>query len=256
MCARVVDCLTDVNMLRKDEIWKTSTLAHTFLEGVRGGILFAAEQIEVMLRLLAARGEPVERFIDLGCGGGALAQAVLAQYPQAQAFLVDFSEPMLAQARLRLSDSAPQARFILADFAEPAWRQLVAEYVPCDAIVSGYAIHHQPDERKRTLYQEIFTLLKPGGLFVNVEHVASRAGWGEQLFEAAMIDSLYAFHAGQGSDKTREQVADEFFRRPDRDANILAPVEFQCDWLREIGFANVDCYFKAYQLAVFGGQRP
>jgi hypothetical protein len=44
--------------------------------------------------------------------------------------------------------------------------------------------------------------------------------------------------------------------RPDKAANILAPVEAQCDWLREIGYEDVDCYFKVLELAVFGGRRP
>ena len=71
-----------------------------------------------------------------------------------------------------------------------------------------------------------------------------------------MIDSLHAFHSRQGSPKTREQVADEFVHRPDKAANILAPVETQCEWLRACGFADVDCYFKVFELAVFGGRRP
>jgi tRNA (cmo5U34)-methyltransferase len=51
-------------------------------------------------------------------------------------------------------------------------------------------------------------------------------------------------------------VAEKYYRRPDKMANILAPVELQCQWLREIGFADVDCYLKVLELAVFGGRRP
>ena len=43
--------------------------------------------------------------------------------------------------------------------------------------------------------------------------------------------------------------------RPDRAANILAPVEEQCGWLRALGFQDVDCYWKYFELAVFGGFR-
>ena len=41
-----------------------------------------------------------------------------------------------------------------------------------------------------------------------------------------------------------------------QEGNILAPVELQCEWLRRIGFEDVDCYFKIFELAVFGGRRP
>ena len=45
-------------------------------------------------------------------------------------------------------------------------------------------------------------------------------------------------------------------RRDDKEANILAPVEVQCEWLRECGFEDVDCFFKFFELAVFGGRPP
>jgi hypothetical protein len=70
-----------------------------------------------------------------------------------------------------------------------------------------------------------------------------------------LIDSLYAVHQKNGSGKTRAQVANEFVYRPDKVANILALVERQCAWLRESGFQDTDCYFKAFELAVFGGRR-
>ena len=37
------------------------------------------------------------------------------------------------------------------------------------------------------------------------------------------------------------------------DDDILRDPETQCDWLREIGFEQVDTYFKLPGLAVFGG---
>ena len=59
-----------------------------------------------------------------------------------------------------------------------------------------------------------------------------------------------------GTGKSREEVAEEFVHRPDKQANILALVEVQCDWLRDCGFDDVDCYFKVLELALFGGRRP
>ena len=41
--------------------------------------------------------------------------------------------------------------------------------------------------------------------------------------------------------------------RPDRAANILALVEDQCAWLRTLGFRHVDCFWKYFELAIFGG---
>ena len=50
-------------------------------------------------------------------------------------------------------------------------------------------------------------------------------------------------------------MRDEYVRRPDRVENIVTLVEEQCAWLREIGYQDVDCYFKLLELAVFGGRK-
>ena len=82
-----------------------------------------------------------------------------------------------------------------------------------------------------------------------------RAAWAEQAFNDMMIDSLWDYHQRQGSALTREDVAQQFVQREDWSANILAPLEDQCQWLREIGYVDVDCFFKAFELAIFGGRK-
>lgn len=233
-----------------DSVWKSAALTAAYLEGVRGAIPLAAEQIEIMLRLIAACGRRVDRFLDLGCGDGVLSTAILGQHPGASGVLLDFSEPMLVEARKRFS-SRTDLHFLNVDYGEPAWTSAVAELSPFDAIVSGYSIHHQPDTRKKELYAEIYGLLRPGGLFVNVEHVASASEWVASIHDQLFIDALHRLQPS----KTREEIAQTYYYRPDKEANILAPVEVQCEWLREIGFRDVDCYLKIFELAVFGGRR-
>lgn len=240
----------------KNELWQTDSLSRLYIEEVRLGIPLAVEQIDVMLRLIEATGQNVARFADLGCGNGFLASAILSRYPTALGFLVDFSEPMLKEARQNLESYAPQLRFVLADLGDHDWIHLIEKSAPFDAVVSGYAIHHLTDERKRQLYREIFGLLAPGGVFVNLDHVSSPTNWVESISDEVHVDSLHAFHAKKGSVKTREEIVAKYVHRPDQEANILAPAEAQCDWLRAIGFQDVDCYLKVFERAVFGGRRP
>jgi len=237
---------------RTDRVWKTQCAATTYLEGLRAAFPMALEQIEVMLRLIGACGRPVRRVLDLGCGDGVLAAAILEHVPQVEAVLVDFSEPMLEAARKRFSDGADPVHYILADYGVPSWTHSVAEWSPYDAVVSGFSIHHQPDARKIAVYREIFGLLNRGGLFVNLEHVSSPSEWTRSLQDELFIDSLHRHRP----DESREDVARFYHGRPDRDANILAPMETQCAWLREIGFTDVDCYLKLFEAAVFGGRKP
>jgi len=53
-----------------------------------------------------------------------------------------------------------------------------------------------------------------------------------------------------------EELSRTYLERPDKEENILAPVELQCSWLRDLGFADVDCFFRLFELALFGGRRP
>ena len=238
-----------------DEVWKLPQIVNRFLS-YRAAIPLAHEQISVMMSILKTREEPVESFLDLGCGDGILGATILGEYPSAHGVLVDFSQPMLRQAREQLSDYADQLAFENLDYGNPDWLGRIQSHAPFDAIVSGYSIHHQPDSRKREVYEEIFSLLKPGGWFVNIEHVASAAQLNIDLFEDHYVKARYAIEQRDGGMRTYAELAEEYKNRPDKAANILAPTELQCDWLREMGYEEVDCYFRIYELAVFGGRKP
>jgi SAM-dependent methyltransferase len=209
-----------------------------------------------MMSILKTNDEPIQKFLDLGCGDGILGAAILGTYPESRGVFADFSEPMLDEAREQLKEYASQLVFENLDYGEADWVNRMQPHGPFDAIVSGYSIHHQPDARKRPIYEEIYSLLKPGGWFINIEHIAASAQLTIDLFNNHIIDGRYAIEKANGGSKTRQEISDIFMNRPDKDANILLPVEVQCEWLREIGYESVDCYFRVYELAVFGGRRP
>jgi SAM-dependent methyltransferase len=238
----------------KDTIWKLPAIVNRFLS-YRAAIPLAQEQIGVMMSILKTRTEPVENFLDLGCGDGILGAALLGEYPSAHGVLVDFSEPMLTQARESLKDYASQLAFENLDYGDKAWVNRMQAFGPFDAIVSGYSIHHQPDVRKLEIYQEIYSLLAPGGWFVNIEHVSSVSQMNVDLFETHYATARHAIEMQNGGSRTLQEVKTEYSTRPDKAANILAPVELQCNWLREIGYQDVDCFMRIYELAVFGGRK-
>ena len=210
-------------------------------------------QLDVLLRVIRFAPRAPRRVLDLGCGDAILLAKVLEAFPEAAGIAVDFSPLMLEQACKRLAPFGARARTVEADLGAPAWLDDVNG--PFDAIVSGFAIHHLPDARKRALYEEIRNLLDAGGVFVNAEHVASATPRLEEMFDDAMAEHLFRRRRERGEAVTFEQVKRDLLERPDRAANILAPVDEQCGWLRELGFLDVDCYWKYFELAVFGGYR-
>jgi ubiquinone/menaquinone biosynthesis C-methylase UbiE len=238
-----------------DEVWKLPAIVNRFLS-YRAAIPMAQEQIGVMMSILKTRDRPIANFMDLGCGDGILGATILGEYPSSHGLFVDFSDPMLEQAREQLKEYAGQLAFQNLDYGDASWVSSIQSRAPFDAIVSGYSIHHQPDLRKRQIYEEVFSLLKPSGWFINIEHVSSAAQLNIDLFENHYVTARYAIEQRDGSTRTFEQISEEYKSRPDKAANILAPSELQCAWLREIGYEEVDCYFRIYELAVFGGRKP
>lgn len=235
------------------DVWKDRDVAAAFLNERSLLIPDRKRQLDVLLRVLRFTPRAPRRVLDLGCGDGIILATVLEAFPEATGIALDFSPLMLEQARARLAVFTSRATTVEADLQTPAWRAKVQG--PFDAILSGLAIHHLVHERKRELYGEIFEILTPGGLFLNSEHVASLSPRGEELFNDAMTEHLYQRRRERGEDVTLDQVQRDFLERPDRAANILAPVDEQCRWLRDIGFQEVDCFWKHFELAIFGGWR-
>jgi tRNA (cmo5U34)-methyltransferase len=238
--------------------WQREDVARRFIEERRAFVPYGADQLRMMLQLVEHFVPRPRRILDLGCGDGTVARVLLEAYPDARAVLLDNSEPMLEAAREAMAPFATRCEICAADLnaSLPAFSASSASSAVnhpkehFDVVVSGYAIHHLPHHRKRSLYAEIHEALVPGGLFVNLEHVASPSRRVEELLEKLYID-----HISTAGGKPRDQVHAEYYGRPDKADNILELVEVQVAWLREIGFENADCYFKWLELAVFGGTK-
>ena len=169
----------------------------------------------------------VQRILDLGTGDGRLLALVKLAHPGATAVAMDFSPAMLEAARRRFRGDSS------VTILEHNLENPVPASGKFDAVVSSFAIHHLSRERKRSPYAEIYELLTPGGVFCNLEHVASPT---PQLHAEFL-------HQIRDSPETEDP------------SNKLLDVETQLAWLRATGFVDVDCQWKWRELALLTGRR-
>ena len=237
------------------ESWKTENLAETYLEGVRSAIPFAGDQLEIILRIIKFFKPDLASFMDLGCGDGVLGKALFSNWPNSKGIFIDYSGPMIKAARIKCQEYQNQATFIVQDFGNENWLEPVSDNLPVDVVVSGFSIHHQNDSSKQRIYKDIFhRILKPGGIFLNLDQVKSPTPEIEHIFNEFFMDNMKKFQRNNRINISIETIEVEFYK--DKKVNILAPVEEQCEWLRKIGFEQVDCFFKAFELSIFGGIKP
>jgi len=210
-------------------LWTSTEHARDYLE--RADSISHRSEGEAALLEFIATG--TRRILDLGTGDGRLLRLVREELsrrrqPDIEAVAVDFSPTMLDAVRKRFAGDS-FVRVVAHNMDEP-----LPALGNFDAVISSFAIHHLVHERKRALYAEIFGVLTAGGVFCNLEHVASPT---PRLHKEFL-----------------ERIG--FTVESEDPSNKLLDVETQLGWLREIGFVDVDCAWKWRELALLAGQKP
>lgn len=113
--------------------------------------------------------------LDLACGPGSISQRLLARFPDAGAIAVDIDPVMLAVGQGALGTAGGRLRWLEADLASPAWLDALGE-TRVDAVLSTTALHWIEPEPLARLYRDLGRLLRPGGLFLNADHMAFGPG--------------------------------------------------------------------------------
>ncbi len=204
-------------------LWTSTEHAQDYLERA-DSISHRDEGERALLEFIPAG---TRRVLDLGTGDGRLLALARGVCPDLEAVAMDFSPTMLEAARKRFAGES-SVSVVAHNMDEP-----LPALGKFDAVISCFAIHHLVHERKQALYSEIYGLLDAGGVFCNLEHVAS----------------------------VSPQLHQEFLERigftvdTEDPSNKLLDVETQLGWLREIGFVEVDCHWKWRELALLAGMR-
>ena len=240
--------------------WQHEQLAASYADRRRILIPLLDVQEDVVARVFTRHDHPVTRFLDVGAGAGAMSELMLRTQAGSDGVLVDFSQPMLARVAVSLAEYAGRWQAVTGDLNSPAWREALpaGRY---DAVVSGLAIHHLPAERKPALFAEVFELLEPGGMFVNMDYVTIDGPLRGLFDEEMLANAVRAASSPEGereSGGTRHEHASSQEGEVDLEDDDDRPdtVEDQLRWLRDAGFEQVETHFKWAEAAIYGGVRP
>ncbi len=206
-------------------LWTSSGHVRDYLDRA-DSILHRTEGESTLLEFIP---KTARRILDLGTGDGRLLALVKSELAptNVEAVAVDFSPTMLEAVGKRFADDS-SVTIVTHNLDHP-----LPALGRFDAVVSCFAIHHVAHERKRALYAEIYGLLNPGGVFCNLEHVAS---------PTPRLHEEFLHHIG-------------YTVETEDPSNKLLDLETQLRWLREIGFVDVDCHWKWRELALLVGGR-
>jgi len=208
--------------------WDDPQRVHGYLERV-GRLEPRLEGEDALRALLPAAPSSV---LDLGCGDARLAALVVEACPSITRVVgIDASPPMLERARARFAADAHASH--TSRSVEIRMGELDDDLRPLgrfDLVVSGFAIHHVEHLRKRELFGEVADVLTPGGLFANLEIVASPTPELHADFLAAI---------GRTADDPEDRLAD---------------VDDQLGWMTQAGLVDVACTWHWKGMALLVGR--
>jgi len=206
------------------------------------------DQRRLMAELLPFADDEYFTFVDLGAGTGAAARAVLDRYSAAQAILADFSPQMIDEGTRALAAYAGRYSYVEFDLAGGPWPSKIPAEV--GAVITSMCVHHLPDERKRQLFGEILSRLRPGGWYLNFDPVAAEDPGVEAAWQR-VSDREDPTEATKRANRTPEQQL-----RYENHVRHMLPLAPQLDFMRGAGFDAVDVYWKHLDHVIYGGRRP
>ena len=128
-------------------------------------------RFEIMLDILAELLPEKFVALDLACGPGAISQRLLARFPQARSVAVDLDPVLLTMGQSVLGDVEGRLRWVTANLEETTWVRALGEE-RFDAVLSTTALHWIPTADLVRLYEDLGAFVRPGGVFLNGDHMA------------------------------------------------------------------------------------
>lgn len=137
------------------------------------------ERFGVLMELLAANSlTATPKVLDLCCGPGSLSARLLKTFPEATVVAVD-TDPVLQLLGQKVYGTLDgRLQWVNHDVSDPAWENVVGAHGPFDAVFSTTALHYLRADTLSRVYEAVWRLLVPGGIFADGDHLAEGRGHG------------------------------------------------------------------------------
>lgn len=211
-------------------------------------------QILTLCALVPTQEKPFH-VIELCCGEGLLAGALLERHPNCIVHGLDGSPEMLQHAVTRLAQYGERFTAERFDLSDRAWRNPAWSV---HAVVSSLAIHHLDAQLKRELFHDIYQMLNADGVLIIADMIQPVTQSGV-AFAAQSWDNLVRQQALEIDGNTRafdcfQQEQWNHYQYPhpiDKPSGLFE----QLKWLEQVGFVDVDVFWMKAGHAIFGGRK-
>lgn len=214
------------------------------------------KQLAYLCRLIPESAGPTH-VVEIGCGEGLLARAILEKIPSATVHAFDGSGLMLSRAREALRGFGDRFDPRLFALEAKGWREFPW---PVHAIVSSLVIHHLDDAGKRALFRDLAVALEPGGALLIADLIRPTHPLGVRLAAEVWDEDVRERSANALQESTpfdRFQATKwNYYRHPDDPADQPSTLYDQLGWLEEAGLTDVDVYWMKAGHALFGARKP
>lgn len=193
------------------------------------------------------------RFLELGCGTGFFTQVLFEVYPDIEGTAIDGSDAMLAQAKERFRDTGHDLTFRCEFLEQLDWPELGT----FPLVFSSLVVHHLPDDEKRTLLENVFGALEPGGSFVLIDSFRPTDPVADRIIESlTVLDIQRRVEAARGTSASLDKILSRDREHKAAEGDKETSLETCLGWLRGIGFQSVTSIFQDVRIAGIVALKP
>lgn len=218
--------------------------------------------------LVTVTDRPI-RVLDLGCGPGSVSHQILELVPDCQVVGVD-RDPLLLRIAKETNPHPDRFQVVDANLMEKGWSKALP-FDQFDAMVSATALHWLPASDLVAVYHEAASIMRPGGVLLNADHMYYAAEGkpilerlAETLRDAHKVKALEAgaldWESWWDNAKATPALAEEAALHEERwshrhDSPHLGPI-FHLEALKAVGCIEADVIWRDFDDIVLCGVLP